>query len=149
MKRIQDRVPQLAGLKHSSGLTENIWVFSRMGLACFTGSAYMMLPALILGGAGCVDSSPQMAPDVWVEIYDAFQDGDMARAEKAQARGAEITDFMIEFGNPSTPKAVLGERLGIDCGDPRLPLLPMTPEQRAECLRRAAEMGLTKAPVAV
>ena len=149
MKRIQDRVPQLAGLKHSSSMTENIWVFSRMGLACFTGSAYMMLPALILGGAGCVDSSPQMAPDVWVEIFDAFQVGDMARAERAQARGAEITDFMIEFGNPSTPKAVLGERLGVDCGDPRLPLLPMTPEQRAECLRKAAEMGLTKTPVAV
>ena len=108
-----------------------------MGLACFTGSAYMMLPALILGGAGCVDSSPQMAPDVWVEIYDAFQDGDMARAEKAQARGAEITDFMIEFGNPSTPKAVLGERLGVDCGDPR----PATPADDPRAAGRVPPKG--------
>ena len=149
MKRIQDTVPQLAGLKHSSSMTENIRVFSDMGLACFTGSAYMLLSALTLGAAGVVDSSPQMAPDVWLEIWNAYHDGDIARAEEAQRLGADITNFMVEFGNPSTPKAVLGERLGVYCGDPRLPLLPMTPDQRAECLRRAAEMGLTKAPVGV
>ncbi len=148
MKRIQDTVPQLTGLKHSSPETHNIRVFSDMGLDCFTGSAYMMLPALTLGAAGCIDSSPQMAPDVWVEIWDAYHDGDLPRAERAQRRGAEITDFMIEFGNPSTPKAVLGERLGIDCGGPRLPLLPMTTEQRAECIRRAAEFGLASAVTA-
>jgi len=142
MKKIQDKVPQLAGLKHSSGMTENIRHFSDMGLACFVGNAYGLLTSLTLGSAGVVDSSPQMAPEVWVEIYNAYEAGDLARAEKAQRRGAEITDFMIRYKNPHSPKVVLGEITGVDCGDPRLPQLPLSPEQKAQCLREAAEMSL-------
>ena len=148
MKKIQDRVPQVAGLKHSSSISQNIRHFRDMGLACFTGNAYMLLSALTLGAVGVVDSSPQMAPDVWLDIYNGYQDGDLSKAEKAQELGAKITDFMIEFGNPHTPKLVLGEKLGIDCGDPRLPSRPLSPERKAECLRRAAEFGLTKVAVA-
>ena len=40
------------------------------------------------------------------------------------------------------------ERLGIDCGDPRPPGLPLTPEQRVYVLRRAAELGLSTVAVA-
>ena len=142
MKKLQDQVPQLTGLKHSASPTENVRVFSEMGLSCFIGSAYMMLPTLTMGGAGCVDSSPQMAPEVWVEIWDAYQAGDISKAQKAQKKGTEITDYMVEFGNPHTPKLILGERLGVECGDPRLPMLPMPHEKRDECIRRASELGL-------
>ena len=148
MARIQERVPQLAGLKHSSHNLALVRTFADMGLDCLTGSGMLMLPALTIGGAGCVDAGPNMAPEVWVEIWDAYHSGDMPRAEAAQAKGVEITNLIIEFANPASTKAVLSERLGIDCGDPRLPIDPFSPEKRAACLRSAAELGLTRVAVA-
>ena len=37
MRRIQDVVPQLIGLKHSSSIFANVHEFARMGLQCFIG----------------------------------------------------------------------------------------------------------------
>ena len=42
----------------------------------------------------------------------------------------------------------VSERLGIDCGDPRPPSLPLTDAERDVVLNRIAELGLTKVTVA-
>jgi dihydrodipicolinate synthase/N-acetylneuraminate lyase len=44
-------------------------------------------------------------------------------------------------------KAMLTERLGIDCGDPRLPTLPLTSEQREKVISRAAALGVGRIAV--
>ena len=151
MKRIQDRVPQLAGLKHSSSMTENIRVFSRHGAWPASPAAPSCCCPRIHPRSRWRASTPRLRwPRRCGSRYTTRTTTATSQGPwRAQKLGADITNFMIEFGNPSTPKAVLGERLGVYCGDPRLPLLPMTAEQRAECLRKAAEMGLTKTPVAV
>ena len=148
MSKIQERVPQLAGLKHSALSFANVRKFAKMGLSCLIGSSQLMLPALTIGATGCVDGPPNMAPELWVDIWTAYNDGDLARAQVAQDRASEVTGLVMEFGNPATPKAVLSERLGIDCGDPRPPGRPLTEEQRASLLRKAAELGLTRLAVA-
>ena len=83
--RIQDRVPQLAGLKHSALNFGNIVHFANMGLDCFTGSGMLMVSALSLGAAGTVDGPPCAAPEPWVEAWDAYHAGDMKAAEAAQS----------------------------------------------------------------
>jgi dihydrodipicolinate synthase/N-acetylneuraminate lyase len=90
-----------------------------------------------------------MAPELWVEIWQAYQDGDLKRAETAQDRATEVTKLVRRFGLHATTKAVLSERLGIDCGDPRPPGLPLTAEQRQQVLARAAELGLTRVTVSI
>ena len=147
MQKIQDRVPQLTGLKHSAQTFVNVRAFAKMGLDCLIGNGALMLPALTIGASGCVDGPPNMAPEPWVEIWDAYSDGDLARAEAAQERASEINSLVRRFGLHPTIKAVLTERLGIDCGDPTPPILPLTPDERAYVLQKAAELGLT--PVAV
>ena len=44
MKRIQDGVPQLTGLKHSALTFTNVREFAKMGLSCFVGNSALMLP---------------------------------------------------------------------------------------------------------
>lgn len=148
MKMIQDKVPQLAGLKHSALTFSNVRTFAKMGLDCLVGNSLLMLPALTIGASGCVDGPPCFAPELWVEIWDAYQAQDLKRAEAAQDRASEATMLVREFGLHPTAKVILTERLGIDCGDPRPPGQPLSSEQREEVLRRVADMGLTRVAVA-
>ena len=148
MRKIQDGVPQLKGLKHSAVTFTNVRAFAKMGLHCLIGNSMLMLPALTIGATGCVDGPPNMAPELWVEIWNAYNDGDIARAEAAQDRASEVTGLVRQFGLHATAKAVISERLGIDCGDPRAPGQPLAPEQRAALMKRVAELGLQRAAVA-
>ena len=148
MQKIQERVPQLTGLKHSAPTFANVREFIKMGLACLIGNSALMLSALMVGAPGCVDGPPNMAPELWVDIWNAFQEGDMKRAQDAQDHATDVTNLVRQFGLHATTKAVISERLGIDCGDPRPPGLPLTQAQRVEVLKRAAELGLDKVTVA-
>ena len=148
MRKIQDGVPQLKGLKHLAVTFTNVRAFAKMGLHCLIGNSILMLPALTIGATGCVDGPPNMAPELWVEIWNAYNDGDIARAEAAQDRASEVTGLVRQFGLHATAKAVISERLGIDCGDPRAPGQPLAPEQRAALMKRVAELGLQRAAVA-
>ncbi len=148
MQKIQDGVPQLKGLKHSAVTFTNVRAFAKMGLHCLIGNSMLMLPALTIGATGCVDGPPNMAPELWIEIWNAYNDGDIARAEAAQDRASEVTGLVRQFGLHATAKAVISERLGIDCGEPRAPGQPLTPEQRAALMKRVQELGLERAAVA-
>ena len=148
MQKIQDGVPQLKGLKHSAVTFANVRAFNKMGLDCLIGSSLLMLPALTIGASGCVDGPPNFAPELWVEIWNAWQAQDMDRAMEAQDKASDATMLVREFGLHPTAKFILSERLGIDCGAPRPPGRPLTNDQKDRVLKRMEEMGLTKIAVA-
>ncbi len=144
IKKIADRVPQLVGLKHSAPEFTNTVAFVKMGLRCFTGNARLMLASLTLGGAGCVDGAPCAAPEPWVEIWNAYQEDDQKGAEAAQRRATEVQELLIQAGAayPANVKALASERLGVELGDPRLPIPPATAEQRAWIRQEAERLDL-------
>ena len=148
MQKIQDGVPQLKGLKHSAVTFANVRAFSNMGLQCLVGNAMLMLPALTIGASGCVDGPPNVAPELWVEIWNAYNDGDIHRAEAAQEKASQVTDLVRSIGLHAGTKAILSERLGVDCGAPRPPGQPITPEQRTMMQKRLNELGIGRASVA-
>jgi len=148
MQKIQDGVPQLKGLKHSAVTFANVRAFSNMGLQCLVGNAMLMLPALTIGASGCVDGPPNVAPELWVEIWNAYNDGDIHRAEAAQEKASQVTELVRSIGLHAGTKAILSERLGIDCGSPRAPGQPITPEQRTMMRQRLNELGIGRAAVA-
>lgn len=148
MRKIQDGVPQLKGLKHSAMNQSNVRIFAEMGLEVLIGNSMLMLPAMISGATGCVDGPPNAAPELWVDIWRAYQAGDIEAAQEAQAKASKVTDIIRDLGFHGVLKAMISERLGIDCGDPRLPTLPLTPELREEVIRRAEALGVGRIAVA-
>ena len=54
----------------------------------------------------------------------------------------------MQFGYFGPAKALVGERLGIDCGDPRPPLYALPPERKRELAERLAALGLERVTVA-
>ena len=147
MQRIQDHVPQLTGVKHSSLNFDYTRSFAGMGLSVLVGQGRLMVAALTIGASGCVDGPPCVAPEPWVDIWNAYADGDLELARAAQDRAVEISRIVGRYAYHSSLKAVLSERLGIDCGSARPPLPQLTPEQRAFVLDGAARLGLTSVAV--
>ena len=148
-KKIQDNVPQLVGLKHSAPNFKNVWKFSQMGLHCFMGFSCLMLPALTVGAVGSVDGPPNVAPEPFLEIWEAYQAGDWKRAQDAQDKASHIFNlFEGEYGPYiGVLKSLLSRRLGVDCGDPRPPSLPLTEEQANRVWERFCELMPTGAVV--
>lgn len=145
MEKIRDRVPQLAGLKHSALNFGHVRPFVAMGLDCFIGRANWTLPALSMGAVGVVDGWPGIAPEYWTELRDAFAAGDMDRARAAQDKGIAVVDF-FEIGHfHPVLKAAIGYRTGIDCGTPRPPGAPLSADQDRELRRRMTDLGLMPA----
>lgn len=142
MQKIQEGVPQLAGLKHSAPYLPYVRDFAKMGLACFVGNCRLMLPALTIGAVGCVDGPPNLAPERWVALWNAYKAGDLAAAEAAQEHASQVADLVQPFRFHAIAKAILSARLGIDCGVPRPPMQALTGEEQAALLRKAAEIGL-------
>ena len=144
-RRIRDEVPQLAGLKHSSANQPVVHDFAEMGLRCFIGNCMSMLPAMSIGAVGCVDGPPLIEPAVWLEIRDAYRKGDLSRAEAAQRRARGLVQAVFALGGDryiASIKAVMSHRLGVDCGDPRLPGRPLTGEERRQVVETAESLGL-------
>ena len=142
MQKIQDEVPQLAGLKHSSINFANVREWVKMDLKCFIGSSMLMVPALSIGAVGCIDGPPCAAPELWVNIWKAWQAGDIDEAMNAQRKASSFTEIMREAGVHSGTKAVLTERLGIDCGSGRLPNPPLEGKRRENILQRVSDLGI-------
>jgi len=142
MKKIQDGVPQLAGLKHSSINFANVREWVKMDLKCFIGSSMLMVPALSMGAVGCIDGPPCAAPELWVNIWKCWQAGNIDEAMNAQKKASSFTEIMREAGVHSGTKAVLTERLGIDCGSGRLPNPPLEGKRRENILQRVVDLGI-------
>eukprot|EP01043_Picozoa_sp_COSAG02_P015873 COSAG02_NODE_686_length_18484_cov_29.523851_9_plen_194_part_00 len=142
MAKIKAGVPQLRGVKHSAPTFGTTTQFVDMGLDVFAGDSSLMLANLTLGGKGCIDGPPLMYPEIWVEIYDAWKAGDMDRARAAQQRAADIKFWVRKYGQPAVQKLVLSEKLGIHCGEPRLPIEPLTAEAKKEVLAGAKDFGM-------
>jgi dihydrodipicolinate synthase/N-acetylneuraminate lyase len=124
--------------------------FAQMGLRCFMGSCAMMLPAMTLGGVGCVDGPPLIEPAAWLQIRDAYRAGDREAAEAAQRRARDLLPAVLVLGGHrfiACVKAVMTHRLGIDCGDPRQPGSPLTDAERQQVVAKAEELGLGKVEV--
>ncbi len=147
MKKIKDGVPQLAGLKHSAPDFSNINAFAKMGLDCLTGNSKLMLPGLVMGASGCVDGPPNAAPELWVALYKTYLIGDMEKAREIQEKAIAFADMVVKNGFHGNLKALLSERLGIDCGAPRPPGAAPSEEQRAHIVAASAEMGIGRVAV--
>ncbi len=143
MAKIQERVPQLVGLKHSAPYIPYVKSFAEMGLSCLIGNSRLFLPALLIGATGCVDGPPNMAPELWVDIWRAYEAGDIPAASKAQEKASSAAEALsVPFKFHGAIKAVLGQRLGIDCGDPRPPGEPLTAEEHAKLADKVVALGL-------
>ena len=147
MQKFQRAIPTLAGLKHSAQNFAHIRVFADMGLQCFSGNGAYPLGSLTMGAVGTIDAPLALAPWLYVALHRAWEAGDLARAQTLQAQVRPVVDLVwMYFAMADVCKAVLSERLGIDCGRSVPPVNQLSETERVEVLRVARALGVTRAP---
>jgi 4-hydroxy-2-oxoglutarate aldolase len=124
--------PNIIGVKESSGnvqLAADIVRLSPPEFSTLVGSAGTLFPSLLLGAAGGVLALACFLPEAAAEIYEAVRAGDAARASRLQLTLLSASRKIAGELGPT------GVKYAMDCvgyygGDPRLPLVPLTEEQK-------------------
>jgi N-acetylneuraminate lyase len=140
MQTIIEKVPHVAGIKHSAPDFHNIRRFAKMGIDVFTGSGSLFLAGLSAGASGVVDGPLCVAPRLWVDAYKLFKEGDLQGAQALQERGARLIDLAGKYGMQATCKVLTEAWVGVSSGAPRAPLLSLTEDETRHLLGEAAEI---------
>lgn len=131
------RSPRMVALKDSSGditaLRRLKWALAERGredIRLFMGTDLMIDAIVVMGAHGVVPSLANLAPHVLVGAWDAAVAGDWPTCWRLLERAALLTRIYqvhpsgAEAGTVAGLKAALAQ-IGIDCGPPALPTMPL------------------------
>jgi N-acetylneuraminate lyase len=138
MTELRRRIPNAGGAKYTGpsmfelkqlvdlGHAEEGWtIFSGMDEQCVYGA--------MSGAPANIGSTLNPMPGAYREIRRRFTARDLAGANELQLRVNRVTAALIGAGFPGALRESM-RMLGFDCGEPRLPLLPL-PAEKCEMLR--------------
>jgi dihydrodipicolinate synthase/N-acetylneuraminate lyase len=98
-----------------------------------------------MGAVGTIDAPLSLVPWHYAELYSAWKAGDLARAQELQKGVRKYVDLVWMFyAMADVCKAVLSQRLGIDCGRSIPPVNRLSDDERREVLRVAESLGVTR-----
>lgn len=123
----------IAGIKDSSGVLNQTIIYIREtphDFAVFPGIDTIFLAAMMHGAEGGVLGTSMVIPKKVVELYVLARAGKYELANEIQNDMSAIIQYVFLGVFPAGLKQLVTEALGIDMGDPRPPLSPLSEEQR-------------------
>jgi 4-hydroxy-tetrahydrodipicolinate synthase len=137
-------IKNIRGIKDSSGDLQNFIEMVKMvpsDFACLIGRDTLICASLMFGGKGAVPASCNIAPAYCVEIYEAFQRGDIEASKAAQAKLSPVR-ISLTFGTAPGPVKVAMNLIGQDVGPSRSPLGPLAPDKLEKMKAALKQAGL-------
>lgn len=129
-------IPNITMMKEASGdlgqMTEMIKGTAEEFLL-YSGDDNLTLPVLAIGGAGIVSVASHVVGQEMKSMINAYLAGNVAQAAAIHQQLFDRCKALFSQPSPGPVKAVLAE-LGIETGETRLPIAPLSPEQKAEIL---------------
>jgi len=126
--------PKIVGLKDSSGNVIQLGEILNEVAKDFNvlvGTAGVLFSGLTLGCVGGISALANVAPEACVKIFDLVKAGDLDAARELQLKMIPVNQAVtVVYGVPGL-KAALDMR-GYFGGDPRLPLLPSSEQEKSE-----------------
>lgn len=135
---------RVVGVKEACGDISQIATLAALvgdRLTLWSGNDDQVLPLLSLGGQGVISVLGNVAPADTSRMAHAYLDGDTAAATALQLRYIPLIRALFAVSNPIPVKALVGW-LGFDVGAVRLPLVPLTDDERDRLIRAARDAGL-------
>ena len=132
MARLYKDIPEIVGVKEA---TANLIQISDILELCddkfilLSGDDFTVLPTLAIGGKGVISVVSNIAPREMHDLCAAYEAGDMARAREVHYKLQPLCRSCFIETNPVPVKTALG-MLGKFDPAPRLPLVPLLPENR-------------------
>lgn len=136
-------IPNLSGLKFNSG---DLYEYQRCLRACDGkfdipfGVDEHLPGALAVGAKSAVGSTYNYAAPHFNSIIEAFNRGDQEAVFNKMTNVIELIRVLVDFGGVAAGKVAM-ELHDINAGDPRLPLMPLTAEQKVTVATRMRNAG--------
>ena len=136
--------PRVVGVKEACGDLSRIADLAALvghRIALWSGNDDQILPILSLGGAGVISVLGNVAPADTSRMVHAYLEGDTTTATDLQLRYLPLIRALFAVSNPIPVKTLTGW-LGFDVGPLRLPLVPLSEEERKALIETARAAGL-------
>lgn len=144
VKRLAE-IDNIVGMKDSSGdLTYvNSIITSTDDFKIFCGRDTCIFSELSVGATGAVAASANVAPKLVSSIVKEYEKGNLAKARELQADLIPLRDSFTLGSFPVVVKEAL-QLIGLDAGPARLPVMPMSDENREKLKNLLINMDLIK-----
>lgn len=144
VQRIADKYDKIVAVKEASGnLDQSTDIVRRCGekLAVLSGDDSLTLPILAVGGKGVVSVVSNVAPYDTANMVRFFEQGDFEAALTIHQKLFPLVKALFIETNPGPVKAATG-LMGINSGEVRLPLAPVSEENLAKLRKTMLAYGL-------
>ena len=137
-------IDNIVGIKEASGnisQAAKIMALTRGKAALYSGNDDQIVPILSLGGKGVISVLANIAPADTHDMCEAYFSGDMTKSLNLQLKSLNLVEQLFSEVDPIPVKKVM-LYIGYEVGDPRLPLVRISPENSARLLEAMKEYGL-------
>ena len=138
-----EQIPSLAGIKYTatnvmdyhlcrmykSGKYDILW-----------GVDEALLSGLAVGAEGAVGSTYNYAAPLYNQIFEAFHNGNLSKAEHLQQQAVKMVELLVKYGGTEAGKAFM-KLIGVDCGWFRPPLSRPSDEEVEELKKELTEIN--------
>lgn len=127
-------VPSIVGIKEAAGSVEqvkNIKALVPDSFEIYSGDDGLTVDFMKEGAVGVVSVASHIAGAQIQEMVAAFKAGDVSNANSISKRLMPLFDVLFITSNPSPVKYALNE-CGFNVGQPRLPLIDVTDEEKQQ-----------------
>ena len=132
-----DKIPNLTGMKFNSSDMYEYQRCVRVNNGQFDipfGVDEFLSAGLACGAVGAVGSTYNYAAPLYHRLIDSFNRGDQQDVAACMDKVIAIIRVLVQYGGVAAGKVAM-KLHGIDVGDPRRPLRPMTEQQKQEALQ--------------
>ena len=129
--------PNIIGIKESSGNIDQLGDYknnTEENFNVLVGTAGTLLGALTIGCNGGILALANIAPEICTKIYNSVQENNFEEAKRFQLEMIPVNKAITTTYGISGLKAAM-DMLGYFGGEARLPLLPVTKEERIKIER--------------
>lgn len=126
------KIPNIVAVKEASGNLDamaEIIANTDDDFAVYSGDDALTLPVLAIGGNGVISVASHIVGNEMQEMITAFYDGDLSKAAKLHQKLLPLMRGLFAAPSPVPVKTAL-QMKGMDVGPVRLPLVPLTEEER-------------------
>jgi 4-hydroxy-tetrahydrodipicolinate synthase len=126
------KIPNIIAVKEASGdlnAMTHILANTDENFVLYSGDDGLTLPVLSIGGAGIISVASHLIGNEIQEMVKAYFDGENSKAAKLHQQLLPIMQGLFAAPSPGPVKTAL-QLNGLDVGSVRLPLVPLTEQER-------------------
>ena len=140
------KLDQIVAIKEASGdlnQVSEILTACKDNIKVFSGDDSLFAPILAVGGVGVVSVVANLVPKYLKSLFEAFKSNEISRMQQLHHQIFELCQAMFYETNPAPVKTAMN-LMGMDVGELRPPLAPMSETNKEKLIEALKVYGLLK-----